>query len=602
MGRAVVYCEKCGELISEEDFLNGKAVTSGEKNYCRKCKSQVADVLPDEPQAPKSGSSRNMASPSAEAKTASRIIRKQGTGVYKKTGSGIRRAVQSPAEDSGTFAGESDEASAPRGGARKSNMPVFAAIGGVIVIIIVAVIFLTKSGSGSSPAEKSVEAQKAEDDERQRLSSAVSAYGSDPEKVLRAIDDATPKLKSDKNKQWIEELKKEWTRKSEARKNNEKIIARKDELEKKAKDPNEDAGSLILQWEELCSDPALRSYGDLKELARSLADIRRRLSNSRVGQEIAKVDAYATQNPDAYQEIANKYLDILDFVETEPPSNEAMDKINKNLDKFAGPLGGRWTKEELEQDIKAKRDKWLADQKTAGEKAIAALNEEVNGLLKENKVDEAIAKAREFPKKYGGTFSQQAENMARNIEEQRKTANNPPQNPQDPPRQGERTVSLVQGWKVTKTSDNIQASWENKDGAMVGTFKGFIDPKAVQQGLNMTTMFFEQSNLEEWKDYDLNFEFKVAKHDFQLVLWMKRDEKNSNITLMMLTDMPIKENEWYSATIRVQNNVAKLTIKDKASRMQTFQLDPGCKSWFGFMLSRPEAEVHLRFGQATVRK
>ncbi len=38
MGRSIVYCDKCGQLLKEDDFLQGKASTADNRSYCAACR------------------------------------------------------------------------------------------------------------------------------------------------------------------------------------------------------------------------------------------------------------------------------------------------------------------------------------------------------------------------------------------------------------------------------------------------------------------------------------------------------------------------------------------------------------------------------------
>jgi hypothetical protein len=47
MGREIVYCSVCGDLIPSKDFQKGVAVTALERHYCKKCAVKVAKESPD---------------------------------------------------------------------------------------------------------------------------------------------------------------------------------------------------------------------------------------------------------------------------------------------------------------------------------------------------------------------------------------------------------------------------------------------------------------------------------------------------------------------------------------------------------------------------
>jgi hypothetical protein len=59
MGRSIVYCDKCGTLLREEDFNQGKAVVADNRNFCSACKpAGSSPSLPQPPSAKKASSSR----------------------------------------------------------------------------------------------------------------------------------------------------------------------------------------------------------------------------------------------------------------------------------------------------------------------------------------------------------------------------------------------------------------------------------------------------------------------------------------------------------------------------------------------------------------
>ena len=46
MGRSIVYCDKCGQLLKEEDFLQGKAFTADNRSYCAGCRLPACGRAP----------------------------------------------------------------------------------------------------------------------------------------------------------------------------------------------------------------------------------------------------------------------------------------------------------------------------------------------------------------------------------------------------------------------------------------------------------------------------------------------------------------------------------------------------------------------------
>src|SRR5258708_13415965 len=65
MGRSIVYCDKCGQLLKEDDFREGKASTADNRNYCGNCRPTHSTAsLPKLPPAPKVSTSRIPKQPS----------------------------------------------------------------------------------------------------------------------------------------------------------------------------------------------------------------------------------------------------------------------------------------------------------------------------------------------------------------------------------------------------------------------------------------------------------------------------------------------------------------------------------------------------------
>lgn len=60
MGRSIVYCDKCGQLLKEEDFRQGKASTADNRSYCSACRptQQSTTSLPKLPPVSKVSTAR----------------------------------------------------------------------------------------------------------------------------------------------------------------------------------------------------------------------------------------------------------------------------------------------------------------------------------------------------------------------------------------------------------------------------------------------------------------------------------------------------------------------------------------------------------------
>src|SRR5436190_12089093 len=56
MGHSIVYCDKCGQLLKEEDFRVGKASTADNRSFCAGCRPVPSST--SIPKQPKVGTQR----------------------------------------------------------------------------------------------------------------------------------------------------------------------------------------------------------------------------------------------------------------------------------------------------------------------------------------------------------------------------------------------------------------------------------------------------------------------------------------------------------------------------------------------------------------
>src|SRR5204862_7991485 len=77
MGRSIVYCDKCGKLLREEDFRQGKASVADNRNYCAACRPQGAVSEPPLPPAAKKASSSRIPRQTAYESVSSSRLPKQ---------------------------------------------------------------------------------------------------------------------------------------------------------------------------------------------------------------------------------------------------------------------------------------------------------------------------------------------------------------------------------------------------------------------------------------------------------------------------------------------------------------------------------------------
>ncbi|HLY10948.1 MAG TPA: hypothetical protein VKW04_16730, partial [Planctomycetota bacterium] len=121
MGRSIVYCDKCGQLLREDDFRVGKASTSDHRSYCGNCRPAT--------------STRSMPVLPTPSKVSTSRLPKQSGHETRRVG------VISPL--AGTPA-------APAEAPAKSGIPLLL-VGAGIGVAVIGLLFLMRSGSPSPP-------------------------------------------------------------------------------------------------------------------------------------------------------------------------------------------------------------------------------------------------------------------------------------------------------------------------------------------------------------------------------------------------------------------------------------------------------------------
>src|SRR6185295_10214324 len=73
MGHSIVYCDKCGLLLKEDDFRQGKAFVADNRNFCSACRPAGSTTPLPQPPYSKISSTRIPKQPSNESISSSRI-------------------------------------------------------------------------------------------------------------------------------------------------------------------------------------------------------------------------------------------------------------------------------------------------------------------------------------------------------------------------------------------------------------------------------------------------------------------------------------------------------------------------------------------------
>src|SRR5258707_1241263 len=73
MGHSIVYCDKYGLLLKEEDFRQGRAFTADNRSYCAACRPTGSSPSIPQPPLSKISSTRIPKQPAHESVSSSRI-------------------------------------------------------------------------------------------------------------------------------------------------------------------------------------------------------------------------------------------------------------------------------------------------------------------------------------------------------------------------------------------------------------------------------------------------------------------------------------------------------------------------------------------------
>jgi hypothetical protein len=121
MGRSIVYCDKCGQLLKEDDFRVGKASMADNRNYCGNCRPATSTrSLPALPPPSKISTSRIPKQPANESRRLNVISPLAGTPA---------QVPEAPA---------------------KSNTTLLL-VGGGVGVVVIGLIFVMMSGKSSAP-------------------------------------------------------------------------------------------------------------------------------------------------------------------------------------------------------------------------------------------------------------------------------------------------------------------------------------------------------------------------------------------------------------------------------------------------------------------
>ncbi|MBI3096897.1 MAG: hypothetical protein HYY93_01425 [Planctomycetes bacterium] len=579
MGKATVYCEKCGDMIPEKDFESGRAVTVQGKHYCPKCRKSVEHLLPPPgtPVTPvpiskkssgivpsvrnpvrkphSSGIVRAVGSPATGRTSKHQALRPPTPSqVIKKKSSGFRIAVESdipPAEDDGAE-GTPSRAPVSRKQSEKRTA-LYAAIAGGLVLLLAGGFIWNKSAKERQAREVAEAKARAADEAWKAILDLRKTLRDKPDQVLVMLGDkkialAGSKYESD-SKALEKDLKAEITEQAYQAKLSERFA------ELQAQRESGDIESLkkdltALRKSDRIPD-SLKSKIDLEVLALTKLGMQRRLDQA---------ELYDSGHQREYDKSIDTYTDIM----TDCEAPELQDFRTRAQIK--------------KDDVVTRRE---ADANSSYEE----IRRRVEEMLGDHHFDQAFEATREFdtltfgmtPAK--GRIEQLQARISKEKEEFARSQQPPPGGtpPDGTPPGGEPAGPAVtlfngkdtSGWQVNGST----VEWKVENGEMVGRSKlSDPPPKFGAQGtINIDNIFFPPGRMGA--SYEMEVEVSLNKGAFAVLvhydgakaIGLTRPFDSSVLTGML--------NTWITARIRVENKNVSITVGGMPAG--SAPLDPG---------------------------
>lgn len=605
MGKATLYCEKCGDMIPEKDFESGRAVTVQGKHYCPKCKKAVEHLLPPSggPTTPvplskrssgivpavrpashnpkSSGIVRAVNPPSAPRTPKHQTLRSSSPGptIHKKS-SGFRLAVESdiPSSD--------EDGNGEEGGGRPVRAPasrkkaekktaLYAAIAGGVVLLL-AVGFIWNKTSKENAQRLAAEAKaKAADDAWQSIMDLRRTLPDKPEEVLGRLVDKKNALAGSKYEADSKSLDKtlrgeiaEQKRLADLRRKVEDIQSRRE---------TGDIQSLLQELavlnktERLPDDLKTKIAAEEKALAR--LEMQRRLDTA---------EAFESGNLKKYDEAIDKYTDI--YSDCEAPELQ-----------------------EIGTRAKAKADAVTARRESDANSQFEEIRRRVDGLLANHQYEEADKATKEFdsltfgrtPAK--GKIEQLQDRISKEKQEYARSQQPPP--PPNPPPDGTPPGGTPAGQAVALFNGkdmggwNIQGNtveWKIESGEMVGRSKSDKIPPAGTSTIDNTCHPAGHMNAE----YEMEVEVSVPKGSACLLVHFDPGEqKLTTLTFDSTTSQALGPGKWITARIRVEKRVATLFVNGRQEQQINLSPEAPANGTIGFSVN---GGSELRVKKATV--
>ncbi|MFH1680180.1 MAG: hypothetical protein ABIH26_05980 [Candidatus Eisenbacteria bacterium] len=562
MGRATVYCEQCGELIPEADFLGEKAVTVRNKHYCRKCKAAVAHLIAEEPLPPASRRS------SATVPAVRRPVSRRSSGILpavgdpagrkrtpskKKRSSGVLPAVRPGARagrHSSAVRGKVGEPTAEDGSQvhetrryrrQKDKRTQWIALGVGGGVILLAVIGLVMHSISKKKEQQRIAARNADGAAAvQEVRDHLQQQPGDFEGAIRRLTDAQLRFQGTPSQGDADNLRRE------LQEQRTQQVWREEQWERfrvLRKEKPSDPAEVITKLQTLRREVAVKMPEDF---GRQIEEEIERVRRYGFGKEMERIDRILADDPKAYDKVIDGLTDL--GTQADVPT-DVSDEIRSRIDR-----------------VRLKRDEDAA-------KTYQEIEQDVLELLQQHLYEQAMRRAEGFPSEFGATSASRdvavLKQRVRDEEAQyKKSQEQPPKpppgggdKPPPPPPAGGGIVlydgTSLNGWTLVGGG---QITVEHRDGTLVARHS--VSEPAKDEGGSVNYNEFVYCNTtESWSEYDIEFDLMVERFEFGLMVrWVAAPGNQPGWASRMGPPSGMPLGQWVHFCVEVRDSQASVVL------------------------------------------
>ncbi|MBI3273389.1 MAG: hypothetical protein HYZ53_30675 [Planctomycetes bacterium] len=603
MGKATVYCEKCGEMIPEEDFAKGKAVHFESKDYCQACKAEIAHLLP---KGGGVGVSKRSSGMMPSVKRSSGILPavqapdpRPPSGLAKAPASlrpkaGTPNAFKSPLPGVGGHGRSRHEDSRPNHeqGAGLSKNAIVAIVGGGGILLVIVIVLVMQSMNAKAEQERKERLERNAVEALQECQVYFKDHPEDFDGTLAKIAQGRPKAEQAEGTNYYSRLV---TLENEVKKKKDEFLQKqvfRDRLHDLVEKGKRDLATIPPALRELQRLPT--EAGKLgedfgREFARKVGEERRVLQETYVRESIRLVEAD---------------LKDLTKVESIEPFKKRYEAILTDIPDLDATL-----RSQVLNKIKELETQWFL----LAEQALAQISADVDRLIEAKKFEEALRRTNDFPKKFELTPSYPKKlALEDKVKRARERARETPK--AQPPGGGDGsggggngptggadganlevldTILLLHsgtdlgGWKTVGIGNKPSTvEWSCPEAGVIHAVNGSADGGGA---------IFKGS--ERWLEYDYEFDVKCVKGDFIVIVLV-----SGTGWCPVKMPAPIPRDQFHRFRVSVTTSDVVIQRPDRKESISIRDSHSGSKSGkVGFGLIGGD-EAYFRNPQVTVHK